>query len=60
MAVGGARRKARVPYPQVEWLSCGRSLDLLVDIISRLAYADKAEQESSNEAKVFNCMQREN
>ena len=24
----------------------------------RLAYADKAEQEASKEAKVFNCMQR--
>jgi glutathione S-transferase len=38
IAVGGARKKARIAYPQ--------------------AYADKAEQESSNEAKVFNCMQR--
>ncbi|KAI0003789.1 hypothetical protein BJV74DRAFT_486929 [Russula compacta] len=38
MSVGGARKKARIPYPQ--------------------PYADKAEQESSKEAMVFNCTQR--
>ncbi|KAI0294982.1 hypothetical protein BC826DRAFT_909579, partial [Russula brevipes] len=38
IAVGGARKRARIPYPQ--------------------AYADKAEQEASKEAMIFNCMQR--
>ncbi|KAF8506581.1 hypothetical protein F5888DRAFT_10435 [Russula emetica] len=38
IVVGGARKRARIAYPQ--------------------PYADKAEQESSTDAKVFNCMQR--
>ncbi|KAI0257024.1 hypothetical protein BJV78DRAFT_1159704 [Lactifluus subvellereus] len=38
LAVGGARRRAKIPYPR--------------------AYAEKAEQEASKDAMVFNCMQR--
>ncbi|KAH9964221.1 hypothetical protein BC827DRAFT_1154181 [Russula dissimulans] len=55
--VGGARKRARIPYPQGERFHAGETLILWADYMYS-AYADKTEQEASKEAMVFNCAQR--
>lgn len=56
--VGGLRGKAKVQYPQGK-----KALQLMMTASSSLcrfapAYADKAQQDASKEALVFNCAQR--